>query len=447
MRPRTMLLIALAATVVAAGCIGNEGNEAPGPEGGSTDDRSASRAPDFAPAVNVSKDRVGGEPMLDVGPDGTIFYTGTGAGDSGPGSTVRPEQTIWRSTDDGQTWTDVSPMLPTATQEGLDNALAVGPDGTVYYYNAVGQTPQMFRSTDGGDSWTPLAPPAPPAPAHRTWIVPREGGVVHFAGLDAPPSNNAIYRPSDDRGATWGPGGLIGTNPLGISELAVAEGGQDLYMVLDREGPPVPEDEDWTLATSHDGGRTWTQIPMWTFETDTTAPFTPLDIDENGTLYWLWSQMRSGTSVLRYAYSTDQGETWSDPMTIGNLDGSQALPWMDVRAPGELGVVYYAVNETGHPREVDGSWYAEYTFVAQADTATPEVYRTRLTSWSVHEGGLCTTEGALCPQGTRPFYDFTWLRFGPDDRAHTAFASSQWDQPASFPVYAGERAPFQPGLD
>lgn len=439
MRWRWTLVLVVA--LLTAGCIGDASDQVDDETSTPVEDRPQGPSnPEFGSAVNVSTERAGGEPMLDVGPDGTIFLAGTGPGDSGVG----PEQTVWRSTDDGQTWEDVSPALPTSTEGGLDNALAVGPEGTVYYFNAVGQTPQMFRSQDAGASWTPVTPPTPPGPVHRTWIVPRGNGTVHFAGLDTPPSNNAIYRRSSDRGTTWGPGGLIGGNPLGISELAVADGGEDLYMVLDREGPPVPEDPQWTVAASHDGGSTWTQIPMWTFETDATSTFTPLDVDADGTLYWLWTQMRDGTSLLHYAYSTDQGESWSKPVPIGDEGGSQTLAWMDVRASGELGVVYYAANETGHPMEVDGEWYAEYTFVDDADTPDPETYRTRLTSWPVHEGAICATEGAGCPPGTRPLFDFTWIRFGPEDRAHAAFASSQWDQPASFPVYAGERAPFQP---
>lgn len=437
MRPRWTVVIALGITLVTVGCLGDDGTtveqlDRQG-DNGTEDPRPSPR---FAPPVNISKDRVGAEPMLDVAPDGTIFVTGTG-----PGGDGLPEQTVWRSKDDGQTWTDVSPTIPTSTNGGLDNALAVGPDGSVYYFNAVGQTPQMFRSDDGGETWLPLPPPVPPAATHRTWIEPRAGGTVHFAGLEAVPSNNVYYTRSEEKGAVWGPFGFVGPTPTMVSELAVAPGGEDLYMVLEDTGVDEPAGA-WTLAASHDGGLTWERRPMWTPETQRTTAFMPLTVDDAGTLYFLWAQETNGTSQLRYAYSTDQGESFSDPTLLGDGQTSRTLAWMDVRAPGELGIVTYVADERAHPEEVEGGWHVEYVFVDEADSGRPETYTTRLTSWPVHEGRLCL--GVICSEGGRELLDFAGIAFGPEDRAHTAFASSHWGQPASFPIYAGEQVPFGP---
>ncbi len=453
--PTSMILV-----LILAGCLGEAPSPAEPPEGspqdlgdeqGTPGSKAAAGAPPsganrsqhlpdegplFGPAVNVSKERAGAEPMLGVGPEGTVFYTGTGPGDDG-----LPEQTVWRSTDGGTSFEDVTPVLPTASRGGLDNALAVGPEGTVYYLNAVGQTAQMFRSDDGGDTWLPLAPPTPPAATHRTWIEPGEEGLVHFAGLEAFPSNTVWYQRSEDRGTGWGPPGLVGPTPNMVSELAAAPGGQDLYMVLEDTGTDAPVGA-WTLSASHDGGLTWELIPMWTPDTERTTAFMPLAVDADGTLYFLWAEEEGGTSLLHYAYSTDGGQTFSDALPIGDPEGSQTLAWMDVRAPGELGVVTYAADEPGHPSEVEGPWYAAYTFVDQADTAHPETYTTRLTSWPVHQGPICL--GVICSEGGRELLDFAWIEFGPEDRAHVAFASSQWSQPSAFPVFAVESQPFTP---
>lgn len=435
MRPTIAVLVGLA--LVAAGCLGSSGPGEITPTGGDGTTE-PSTGPWFHPPVNVSDERPGAEPMLGVAPDGTIFLTGTGPGqrltpEDAPLSAYRPTQTIWRSADDGQSWEDVTPELPPTTHTGgVDNVLTVAPDGTVYYLNAAGATQHMVRSTDAGDTWDPLPLPPFPAPMHRAWIVADDQGQVHVASESLATLNN-WHLGSQDRGTTWGPPTPIHEDPGFGSDLAMGPDGT-LYLARTSLAAATPAEEDtWDLLVSTDGGTTWERRTMFPQEAELTGSWQSLEVGPDGTLYMVWAQMHEGTSLVHYAYSTD-GQTWSQPRPVAPVAGSQTLPWLDVRGPGELGVVWYAADQEGPPGEVDARWYVDYASVTGASTDDPTVQTTRVTPWPVHVGEICTA-GPFC-QGDRDLLDFTWVEFGPDGRAHLAFASTMWDKASAFPVVA-----------
>lgn len=440
MRPAVVLLLAV--SMVTVGCLGvgepEEVEPATDADPVGADDGIAT--PRFHAPVNVSEERPGAEPMLGVAPDGTIFVTGTGPGqpvtpDGSPLSIHRPTQTIWRSTDGGQSWEEVTPQIPpTAHTGGVDNALAVGPDGTVYYLNAAGATQHMFRTTDGGDTWDPLALPPFPTPMHRSWIAPGEDGRVHVASESLATLNN-WHLGSEERGSTWGPPTPIHEDPGFGSDLAIGPDGT-LYLARTSLASATPAKEDtWDLLVSTDGGTTWDRRTMFPHAAELTGSWQSLEVGPDGTLHMVWAQMHDGTSLVHHAFSLD-GETWSTPAPIAPTNGTQTLPWMDVRGPGELGIVWYAADQAGPPNEVDAKWYVDYALVTDADTDDPTVQTTRVTPWPVHEGAICT-DGPFC-RSDRSLLDFTWVAFGPEGRAHLAFASTMWDQASAFPVVAVE---------
>lgn len=479
---RGLAVLALAAALALAGCVGDAGPDmAPSeandsrPQDPASSEGNASQAgpptnatgngtatepvdvvegnatlapptPSFRDPVVVAK-QVGAEPMLDVAPDGTIFLTGTGAERKpvGPAFATGPAQSIWRSADDGATWTDVTPPLPTANGTGVDNAIAVGGDGTVYYANAAGGVLELLRSTDQGETWLPTASLRFPAPMHRTWLAPRGQSEVNLLveGLD---SHNWYHR-SEDSGRTWTPPAPVNRRATTFgSDLAVARSSGTLYRAtLAFDLNPAVEETHWHLHRSADGGATWEIVRMFPMEHELTGSWQSLEVGPNGTLYMAWSAAWDGRSLVTYAYSTDGGDSWSDPRPLAPANGTtQALPWLDVRAEGEVGAVWYEADAAKLPLEVDAGWNVTYALVDGADTPNATAYRTRVTDEAVHHGNICG-EGPRCGSGEdRSLLDFTWVDFGPQDRAHLAFASTNWDQPDSFPMYAGEEAPFQP---
>lgn len=445
--------------LLAAGCIGAEERTATEPTEGMEDQTAAGPTgndpaggdladppPRFADPVNVTTEKPGAEPMLDVASDGTIYLTGTGPGntaEAGRSTVTAPTQPVFRSRDDGETWTEITPAVPTAGHTGLDNALAVGGDGTVYYANAAGTTLQVYRSTDRGESWLPALTAPFPNPMHRTWFASEGNTTIHLAVESLSDFRN-WHHASTDSGVTWGPPTPMHSDPGFGSDLAIDPNDGTLYIARTSLVDSNTEDDPgWDLWSSTDGGTTWTEHEMFPKRAEVTASWQSLEVGPNGTIYMVWAQAHEGTSLVHYAFSTDGGDSWSEPKPLVEVDGSQTLPWMDVRGPGELGVLWYAADEPGLPGELDADWHVDYAIVEEADTADPSAHRVRVTDRPIHQGAICT-DGPWCDSG-RDLLDFTWIEFGPDDRAHLAYASTMWDKPSAFPVYAGELEPWSTG--
>ncbi|HET8668531.1 MAG TPA: sialidase family protein [Terriglobales bacterium] len=112
-----------------------------------------------------------GDPAMAVGPNGTIYYAGLGM--DAKGNLVVQ---LNRSNNGGMTWSD---GIVVAKDEGADKEwIATGPDGTIYvtwssFQNDGSIQLRLAKSTDGGDTWTqkivfaPLANPNPKLPQNQ----------------------------------------------------------------------------------------------------------------------------------------------------------------------------------------------------------------------------------------------------------------------------------------
>lgn len=454
MRTASLAILLIAAGGL-TGCLGDEPAVGRAPANGT--DEGGPAKPVFDSSVNVSKQHPGAEPVVDVASDGTIFVQGQGFEEE-PGSTAYAypgEQTqsrVWRSTDGGESWTDVTPP-GRGRNSSCDAYLAVAPDDTVYAANCFvvgfpGPTEMaLYRSDDMGETWTELVDPPFPPDVHRMWLVPEGERTLHVAVESQWPTAGTFYIVSHDRGQTWrGPFPVDGETFWG-SELAVDEERDMLYTARVAHDPD-PEEDDYLdhsgplyLRVSDDGGRTWERRPVAELDGPfATQAWQPLTVDPDGTLYLVWAEGEEGRGVVHYAYSTDQGQSWEGPVALTSIPGTQTLVWAEARGPGELGISYYHAQEGGLPGRIDASWYAAYALVGQADTGQPTVEPARVTDWAVHEGGICT-EGPSCDEGTedRSLLEFTGVAFGPQDRAHTVFASTKWDGYNGFPLFGREQ--------
>lgn len=444
---RRLGLALLVAAVLAAGCLGSS-DEPPQPPGDGTDvDR---EGPQLAEPVNVSKQFPGTEPVVDVAPDGTIYLQGIGQTESlrdDPDDLVLPPlvNRVWRSDDGGATWTDVTPPL-TGGNASCDGFVAVDGDGTVYAANCYIQaivgtgstTLELYRSRDRGETWERLAVPPFPEPMHRMWIVPDGEDTINLAVEALFPHGGLYHLRSTDDGDTWqGPTPVDPGSYFG-SDLAVGPDGTQYAARIETEFGqdgsyhyPGP----WWMRVSTDDGVTWTRKPMFELEGELATVWQSLAVDEDGTAYMVWTETLDGTARLRYAFSTDQGDSWEGPRTIGTGDASHTLAWAHARGPGELVLTWYEAQERGAPPDLNASWRGHVGVLSSADTADPTLTSTRATPWVVHEGPICV-RGPAC-DGNRELADYSWVDVGPEGQVHSAFADSTWTQPDAFPVYVG----------
>src|SRR5207237_5687171 len=101
----------------------------------------------------------------------------------------------------------------------------------------------------------------------------------------------------------------------------------------------------------------------------TGANFPTMAIDNAGNLYAVWEQAPlggtntsgdiaiSGDTVLKYSYSTDQGNTWSAPIQIdtsGSPDGvlhNNVFAWINAGDDGRVNIVWYGTTGLSNPTD------------------------------------------------------------------------------------------------
>ena len=257
-------------------------------------------------------EKVGGVWLVFAPDDPKIVYAGTrpittggrgGGGGGGGGRGAAPVTTpatdsqIYRSTDEGATWTKTNPDgLPGGNFGTISIAVAPGTKGQrVYDYVAQG----MFRSDDGGDHWK------------RATDDPRMigGGQFHDVIVDPRNANilfatqTSLYR-SIDAGATWesftgAPSGadfnFVWIDPLNDNNMILAV--------------------DQGTEVSMDAGRTWTSWfnqptgQMYNVTTDHGFPFFMYSAQQDSGTIATPIAGRGGQITYRDWYTTNGFET------------------------------------------------------------------------------------------------------------------------------------------
>ena len=203
----------------------------------------------------------------------------------------------------------------------------------------------------------------------------------------------------------------------------------------------------------------------------TGANFPTLAVDNVGNLYAVWEQapigpgtnttgdiVVSGDTVLKFSYSTDQGNTWSTPIQIdtsGSPDGvlhNNVFAWINAGDDGRVNIVWYGTPSVADPGTqfdfvgcgqnvlnpppqgkningpdaVNGLWSV---WMVQSPNAhgpgTPTFTApVRASAHHVHRGGVQTIIGGQCGWASRALGDYLQLRTGAKGEAHISYADS-----------------------
>jgi len=274
------------------------------------------------------------EPTIGVTGSGAIFFTNwNGLGDG---------THIIRSRDQGQTWEDVGPFLGGGdggsgqTQNSNDPYIYVDKftDRLVKFDMHALAVINVEYSNNEGETWST------PFPTHG-YAVPQDhqsiasmphpnaivGEVVYVYCINTgSPAAGAQCSRSLDGGHTWDaqqfgyPTESFGNQCSGLHGHVAGGSDGSIYRGNPScEGPAV--------YASHDGGYTWSEHTITTevgMQQGWHAHEVAVAVDEGGAVHATWI---SNDQMPWYAYSRDQGMTWSQPMMVA--------------APG--------VNETGFP--------------------------------------------------------------------------------------------------
>jgi hypothetical protein len=202
-------------------------------------------------------------------------------------------------------------------------------------------------------------------------------------------------------------------------------------------GPPIPN-------VSDPSGLNCTNILVADLgaSVKTGANFPTMAIDNAGNLYGVWEQAPIndssqviGDTVLKYSFSTDQGNTWAAPIQIdtsrspvGTLHNN-VFAWAVAGDDGRVDIAWYgtpgvAPNPSNGPDSCDGcDWSLWMVQTLNGHAATPTFTAPILASEHfIHRGSMYTLIGGQ--NGDRTLGDFLQLRMGPNGEAEIGYADS-----------------------
>jgi len=305
----------------------------------------------------------------------------------------------------------------------------------------------VYRSTDGGATFSQANVAGSQIPmVDRQWNAAGEGQTVYMSYHIVATNNIAVAR-SDDGGQNYLFKGLA----IDVGHIAQALYNNSIGpIVVDMSSPATPKPvytiftapADVTenintaagstrtanhavyLASSFDGGSTWTDFPIWIGpDTETYDHIFPgLAVDSGG---GLWATFATDHHILAtHAPAGSLGMYgWSTPVQIDNTgSGANVFPWIIGGGPNRADLVWYGGTGVDN-NDTSNDWnvrYAQLTWkpVTQSISTSQQI----ATDHVLHHGQVCTFGLNCTVNGDRTLLDFFQEDITPDGRAVIAWA-------------------------
>lgn len=383
---------------------------------------------------------------------------------------------------------------------GGDSEIAVDSAGHLYFNDLSLVNFSTARSDDGGITFTCSNTGVPDTVVDRQWYAidgdPTNGGAIYLTndevgtgGQSCPgtplPGNNTLvmYRsPVGGLGTTagiqFGPAyditsrvvgcdeGIMGNNevspiattlgqPNGMGGFATLPAPvKHVYVVHDNAalnkiliGRCFPVAFGVPVANVSDpSGLNCTDILISDLGAGqkTGGDFPTMAIDNAGNLYVVWEQapvsgsVLTGDVTLKFAYSTDQGNTWSAPITIDTSGSPVGLlrqnvfAWINAGDDGRVNIVWYGTPNTpsggnNAPDDCNScTWYLWMTQSLNAHDPSGPVFTPPIlaSEHHVHRGAVQSLIGGQNQLASRSLGDYLQTRIGPSGEAHIAYVDS-----------------------
>lgn len=234
-----------------------------------------------------------------------------------------PESGIWKSTDAGATWRELTSGLPADDKGRIGLTISAQQPRTLYAVIHA-DSGGVFRTDDGGDTWRRTASISSiPWFFGQIRVDPRNVERVYFLGV--------TLQLSDDGGRNWR---NIAGNTHADHHALWIDPYDSNHLLLGNDGG---------LYTSHDGGESWdfaVNLPVSTFYA--------IGVDMREPFYWVYGGLQdNGTWGAPVQTRTRSGITNSDWVRAGGGDGFYAA--IDPTDPN----VVYVESQNGNLRRVD----------------------------------------------------------------------------------------------
>ena len=419
------------------------------------------------------------------------IYTST------PGTLSADTSWIWRSLDAGKTFKWIPNAAPlvgkvTTCHGGGDTELAVDGQGRLYFNDLTLANFSTGRSDDFGVTMPCTNTAVPDVVVDRQWYAidgdPLNGGTIYLTndevGQSTPVCGNAgdnilvAYRspvtglPAATAGLQFGPPNRINCNegimgnvevspvattlgqpegaggyatlPTPVKHIYIAHDSANLQKIFMARCFPVAFGP--TIANVSDPSGlncTFDLVSDLGPNAKTGGDFPTMAVDTAGNLYIVWEEapltagVISGDVVLKFSVSTDQGRTWSTPVTIdtsGSPFGTlhqNVFAWLNAGDPGRVNIAWYGTDGTattgarGPDDCTDCLWYLFMTQSLNALDPNPTFTAPILASQHhIHKGTVQTLIGGQNQFSSRALGDFLQMRVGSQGEAHIAYADS-----------------------
>jgi hypothetical protein len=410
-----------------------------------------------------------GEPGIWAALDGSLYATFPGCDDgpyyfvSYPGSETCGHGLIWKSLDDGVSWTRLNRhpdgrLTDDGPAANGDADVAVDSAGNVYASNLGGGGIQFHRSQDGGKTWQYMANIVPTTEnpndnpnqregADRQWLAASGPGHVINAWMRTSPRRDVALNTTFDGGETWVGNATFGAGIGWLGTVQFAPNGRDAYLPYTQPlgGATTGTGNNFELRVlrTRNGGLTWNDTSTgmrWTATSSGShwsgghmAP--ALDVTGDGMVVAAMAVdlpvnapagqlvTNQGTAIL-VRYSRDGGETWSNTSShvtavtngpTGPLAGSHIFPWIAGGAGDRFAITYFATPTPLDNDRAGAVWSLNVLVFDGADVDQLVTTHTVIDP-NVHQGPICTRGGGCTAPLDRSLLDYFESDVMPDGR-------------------------------
>lgn len=413
-----------------AGFVSRAGGPAPNPT-------RASGGLVFAPATVIDAQRTEGEPINHIDRNGNYW-------ESGPWGTSTQNSFIHRSTDGGNQFNIVSPVgvRPNTPPGGGDTDITTDDQLNAYFVDLEGLVNLGAAvSNDSGNSWRTNPFSVAHALDDRQWFAADNGTTsaavdnTIFLAFRQVALGSYIYSTPGSTGPTDPIGGLVysnsSSNPVGPISTGAPCGQLRFDPVKRNLYYPCAAGDHVELTIGHVNPGQRTGITFRTVAGPTSPGgavgdiFPSVSADRAGNIYLVWIDKTNHN--VYYAYSTNQGTTWSAVVQVnGNDANSNVFPWAVAGNAGTLAVAWYGTSSrldsdnmpswyNNRPAATAYKWFGYVSLIRGAASPRPSLVQTRFTEKPMHYGQICNGGlGCTTSSGDRTMADYFAVAF---DRA------------------------------
>lgn len=287
----------------------------------------------FNKPVFIDKNRSGGEPVSVVAKDGSIVvgaHLGTTlaylrtAPDADFYTGYRNQTLVWRSTDDGKTWSRIE-VLPGAAAHSAESTGFSDPDfakdsaGNLYGTEIDLANVSVFASHDNGQTWPDGNAIADSG--DRPWLAARGKDEVYLR-------ITGNLQKSTDGGKTW----TALTDPNAYGKIYVDP--------TDKKGLYAGSDDGVGVEVSRDDGKTWKSYPIAGAQNHSVMQ--SIGVGSDGFVYYGFVDK----DQVKFASFDPKAKRWSEPVTIPRIGhGTPMWAWTVAGDEGRAAVGWYEAQE------------------------------------------------------------------------------------------------------